>query len=573
LQTDRTNHRGNQGISTRILFLGLWLLLFVLYFPAAKAGFVSDYTGWLDQIRNHSFTEYLNRTNFKVVSLYQFTQFVTWLVYQVFGTNAWMWHLLFITMHVVNACLLAKIVDTMLQKAGATNYATAIYWGAVLFCVTPYISEVIVWEPSFHYLLGMMMMLLVMRAAQLYYDKPEKKYVIVGIAVYLVSTHSLEVFYLTPWLVLSLLVFHRIQDPQKQGNLSKAFLWFFVAELVIFLLRVVEYRVVYGDWVSRIGSETSKAALESGLGKPAKYLFHLLFVGRYLPEQWHIGQLTLGHAKNLIYGFLDSRAGIVSFLVLVSIAFGICIVRYKKVSGTSRVIFLLSGWLFASLMLITPLWFGDMMLIVYDRYSYFACAFFFMLLAILIMAVPNRYLRYTMLTVVVLANLRYAVQASRYWGKSSKIISGLLSGLPNTNGKTVLLLNIPQSMHGAPMIGASEDSEFKLMHDLLLPDKKTGAAVYDVLAYNMTTPEDGAHVVAVNDSTIKVTLNQWGTWWWYEGQGGHSYENAAYKLNVVDVGHEYVLTLKQQSDSYLLLYQVGEKWKIADMSKTGAEQF
>ena len=111
------------------------------------------------------------------------------------------------------------------------------------------------------------------------------------------------------------------------------------------------------------------------------------------------------------------------------------------------------------------------------------------------------------------------------------------------------------------MIGAEKNSEFKLMHDLLIPDKLLTNTVYDVLAYNMLTPQDGAHVDVINDSMIKVTLNQWGTWWWLETRGGYSYRTTDYKLDLKDPGHWYELTLRKPANQYLLLYNVGDEWR------------
>lgn len=533
------------------------MVMFALYFPAAKAGFVSDFTGWLDQVQHRSFSEYINRTNFKVVSLYQFTQLVTWGFYKVFGINAWLWHLLFITLHVVNACLLAVLCGGMLRDAGVRNYAGISYMGAGLFSISPYLSEVIVWEPSFHYLLGMLMLLVVLVCVQQYILLRRNTYIIIAAVVYALSTHSLEVFYITPWLVLSVALFYRAQLEEGKEVFKKVVLYFFVPLLVIFFLRMVEYRVLHGDWVSRIGSETALLAQETGLGKPLKYLFHLLFLGRFLP--WN-------SVKDVVYSFCDSSLGIGLFYVLLVAEVAWSIVAYKKMAGGQRVAFLLFVWVIIALLLVSPLWFGSMLLVVYDRYSYFACGFLFMAVAIGIGHVPNKYVRIGLLTVVVLANLRFAVQASRYWGKGARVTNSLLNDLPAT-GKTVVLLNIPESIHGVPMIGAWGYSEYRLMRNLLLPGKQVTDTVREVLSYNMVTPDDGAHVQVLNDSMLRVTLNQWGTWWWSEGQGGHSYENADYKLNVIDYGHLYELTLKKPAGEYALFFQVGDKWKRVDMGR------
>lgn len=546
-----TQHTSNR-INTPMLFIGLWVLMFALYFITAQAGFVTDFTGWLDQIRNQDFLTYVNRSNFVVVSLYQVTQVVTWLFYQLFGANAWLWHLLFITLHVANAVLLSKLVGNMLHDAGARHLNTAIYAGSVLFCVTPYISEVIVWEPSFHYLQGLLIILVILRLVQQYIYQPKAKYVWWVLILYLLSTHTLEVFYLTPWLVLSLLVFYKAISKQ-QVVLSKGSLYFVIPMLCIFVLRMVEFRLLHGDWVSRIGSQTVLGSSQGGYGKAGKYLFHLLFMGRFFSLE----------VREAVYAFCDGIWG----RALVYGIGGVCllwgIIRFNKLSGRLQVMVPLLLWLGMSLVLVVPMWFGDMMLVIFDRYAYFAAAFLLMLLPLLLWGIPDKYLRVGLLVVFMLVNLRYAIQVNRYWWKSQKVIAGLLDSPPVEKSKTTILLNNPESMHGVPMLGAWPQSEYQLMHNLLQP-KPIKDEVYDVLAYNMLTPEDGAHVQVLNDSTLRVTLNQWGTWWWYEGVGGRSYENNEFVLDMVD-GHFYNLTMKQPLNNYTFLYQVGDTWKVVDL--------
>jgi hypothetical protein len=41
---------------------------------------------------------------------------------------------------------------------------------------------------------------------------------------------------------------------------------------------------------------------------------------------------------------------------------------------------------------------------------------------------------------------------------------------------------------------------------------------------------------------------------------------------MIDGGHYYELTLKKPTAQYLLLYEVGDKWKVVDMDKKKVEQ-
>jgi len=544
------------------VFCFLWLLLFVLYYPAAKAGFVTDFTGWLDQIRNHSFWDYINRTNFHAQSLYQFTQFNTYIFYKLFGVNPWLWHLLFITLHTINTCLLLGLVAGLLEDVQAEGSRAIVFGGALLFTVSPYISEVIVWEPSFHFLQGLLLILLILRCTQKYIRSGHRKYAWRAGILYLLSLFSLEVFYITPFLVLTLGVYYRFNPSFDKKILGRVMLYFFAPMLLLLAVRIVGYKLMAGDWVSRIGSVTVTVVNLESFGKPAKYLFHLLLLGRFFAAD----------TRHAVYAFCDSAIGIALFYGAVIIVFSVLAYRYRVMSGRAKVAGLLFAWVLIALMLLVPLWFGDMLLVLFDRYTYFAGAFFYTLVSILVSFISVQYIRMGIIAIYALVNLRFAIQVSRYWGKSYRVDEGLLHNVPDPGDKTVILLNLPESMHGIPMIGSGKESEFRFMHNLLLRDKRINNAVYDGLSYNMAAPTDGAHATVMNDSMVRVTLNQWGTWWWYEGKGGYGYENSDYKLHLNDPGHFYELTLKRPAQQYQLLYQVGDHWNVVDWSKRGVDQ-
>jgi len=554
------NHKGSQEskpISPWLVFGVLWVLLFALYFPAAKAGFVKDFTGWLDQVRNHSFYENINRTNFKTKSLYQFTQLATFVFYELFGANAWLWHLLFVTLHAINATLIYKVVCRLLNDVAVQNSAAISIAGVLLFCVSPYESEVIVWEPSFHYLQGLLFIMLILQWVQGFMHKGASKYIWWPCLLYAASLFTLEVFYTTPWIVLTMGLFYRYTLPSGKEQFRKMAVYIFIPMMLLFFARMVGYKLAYGEWVSRIGTKTVTDVDINNFGKPAKYLFHLVFLGRFFSQEM----------RDKVYAFCDSLKCIIAFYSVVILICGYIAFRFKGMSGKAKVASLIFVWALILLMLLIPMWFHSMFLVLFDRYAYFASPFVYMLVALLISTISMQYVRIGVFVAYLLINTRFLIKVNRYWWKSEKVIHGLLYDLPDPGSKTLLLLNLPEAMNGIPMIGWNPESEYKLMHDLLLPDKKLGNNVYDVISYNMLTPDDGAHATVMNDSTIRVTLNQWGTWWW-----GENYENKDYKISLIDPGHWYELTLKRPEDQYMLLFQVGDKWKVVDMSKRNTDQ-
>ncbi len=550
-------------IATDVAFAAFFIIAFALYLPAARAGFVADFTGWLDQTIRYGFWDNINRTHYNVKSLYQFTQLNTWLFYQVAGTHPWPWHVLFVALHAINCALLYRLCMRLLAHSAVKSASVIALTGALLYCITPYAGEVIVWEPSFHYLQGMLLILLILNWVQEYMHTYKTRYIIYTAIAFLLSTFSLEIFYITPWLVLSMGIFYRLNDSFDKKVLQKVTTNIFLPQIGLFLLHLVLFRLYYGTWLAHIGNGAVNNILQDGMGKPAKHLFHTVLLGRFWSEEW----------RNKIYHLLDSRTAIIVFYSLIAIVGYFIISRFRRMQGKARVLSLLFVWMLICLALLVPIWFGDLMLIVYDRYTYFVNAFVYMMLVLLASLISVAGIRIVLVALYALANLRFTVQVSRYWMKSARIIDALMDTFPYTTNKKVVLLNIPQTMHGAAMIGAEQESEFKMLYNGLHPDKVIKAPVYDGMAYNIVTPEDGAHVTVQNDSTVRVTLNQWGTWWWYAMRGGQSYTNEEYTIKILDGGLSYDITLKHPSADYLLLYQAGEQWKAVDMNKKNTDQF
>ncbi len=418
--------------------------MFILYFPAAKAGFVTDFTGWLDQVQHHSFYEYINRTNFHVRSAYQFTQLVTYLFYQLFGTNAWLWHLLFITLHTVNATLMYVLTRRLLDDTGVNNSSSISFAGVLLFCISPYMSEAIVWEPAFHFLQGLLFILLILTCVQRFVHTGAAKYAWYTALIYSLSLFSLEVFYTTPWLALTLGLFYCFHPSFGKKVFQKVVAYFFVPMLLLFLTRLSVYRFIYGDWVSRIGSDTVTGMQIDSFGKPAKYLFHLLLLGRFFPND----------LKQKIYDLCDSVKCILAFYSIIALCCIYIAARFRKMSGKGKVASLLFVWTLIALVLLIPLWFNSMLFVMQDRYTYSLGAFLYMLVAVLISFIALKYLRIGIIVTYALINIRFTIKVNRYWGKSSRVTQGLLNNLPDPGNKIVLLLNIPESMNGIPMIGS-----------------------------------------------------------------------------------------------------------------------
>ena len=546
--------------SEAVVFVFYWLLLFALYLPAARAGRVGDFPGWVHFLTSTKFFDYINRADSGIPSMYQFTQIVTYIFYKLFGANAWLWHLLFISMHAINAWLLFTFFKRLFAASSLRNGTLAAVFGGFLFCASPYVSEVVVWESAFHYLLALMMMMGVLLNTQKFLATPQIKYAIWAGVLFLLSTFSLEFFYMTPLFVLTLILYFRLALNTDKKIILRTLLLFSVPQLLFFLLHFVVLYARYHGGVAHI-TTASLQVNETNLAKGPKYIFHILGLGRFWPDKWRSGA----------YRWCGSPAGLGVFYGLISIAGALIVMKFRQMNQGLKLLSLLLIWWLGSLAFLLPLWFQQTGLVIYDRYSYVLDAFLYMFLAALVFTAIPRYLSALLLVTFISLNIRFTHKVNSYWQQSAHIVNNLVSTFPNDPSKKVLLLNLPECLDGVQMVGTRDDGEFRMMYNAIQPGKITNP-VYDVEAFYMRGPDDGAHVLVVNDSIIRVTLNQWGTWWLYYGFGATSYENSDFKVDMRDVGHWYDLTLKHPANEYLLLYTVGSDWKKVDWNKKNVDQ-
>src|SRR5690606_32732662 len=93
----------------------------------------------------------------------------------------------------------------------------------------------------------------------------------------------------------------------------------------------------------------------------------------------------------------------------------------------------------------------------------------------------------------------------------------------------VFLLSLPIFFRGVPVIDALREQHFAEHLRAFRKDTISGE-IYDVSAFNMNGRWDGANVTVFDSLTFKVSLNQYGSWWWFESVGGKDYETDLYKV-------------------------------------------
>ena len=561
MQTMNSKETGISRLLARgpVVFLLLWSFAVAVYLPSAKAGWVIDAVGYVSNMKIHGFWDYINSTWSQTKSFYQLYNLQFVVFYKLFGVNPLGWSFMFITTHAINSFLLFLICKKVLTDSGFEHAAVVSIAGAVLFTGCPHIGEVLVWKACYHYLMGFLFILLIMRWTITYQHNQQKKYLFYCAGVFILAVFGVEIWYLIPGFVLTIAFYYRFGLQYDKGIFRKTLLYIFLPQVVLFIIYFIAFYFTYKS-ISPHKSDALTQPMIEYLSKPAKILFHVVLLGRYFPM----------HIKDKAYALCESAPVLIVLYSCIAMVFLYLLLRLSKIKNSNKAIFLMFAWMVMILFFMMPLSFpASALLVFYDRYTYFINGFIYTLLAMLLSRL--RYLAIGLFVVYLGANLFYSYTLNKYWKQSAYVTNRLLTGLPDAGTKKIMLLNLPENMYGVPMIGADPGGEFKAMRNLLV-DTTVKNTIYDVMSYNILTMQDGAHVKVINDSTVIVTLNQWGTWWWYGGHGGVSYENSDYKVDLKDPGHWYELTLKHPADNFLLLYEIDGAWKKVDMSKRDVDQ-
>jgi len=523
---------------------------------------VGDFPYWLEQVSTWPFSDYIHGKGFSK-SMCEFTQLNTYILYKTIGINKWAWHIVFISLHSISALLLYVLLSNIFRDAEIKNRKSLAFTSAILFIVTPMASEAVVWKPAYHFLLATIFILTVLILVQKYQRTPQNKYAIYAGVIYLISTFSLELFYVTPLLCLALSVFYFKTFGNHTNIFKKTITYFWVPQIICVLFNLFLLKALHHSFISHYSNIPDLHIIDLA-SKPLKYLFHILFFGRFLPNTFRFS----------IYEFCESLLTLIVFYASLTGVLVWILATIKRRSGYAKTILLLSVFIMIILVYLSPLAFPNLLLVTYDRYSYLVSGFVFAMVVLLLNSLRSDIIKYSLVGLYITANIFFTLKVNGDWLASQKIINSLYKTFPAVGNKVVIQLNVPQCFDGVPMMDAqtSPDGGFKLMYNEF-SGNHINSDVYGVAAFNMISSGDGAHITVINDSVVNVTLNQWGTWWWFSGLGAFSYENEQFKVNMRDVGHEYQLVLKKPEDKYVVMFEADGKWKIVNWNKKNVAQY
>lgn len=543
------------------LLLLLWTAVALVYAPSYRSGLVAEFLGLFHSIDQLSFFDFINRSQAEVKSFYQLTQLQLWIWIRLFGSSFVPWFLLFTFLHAVVGTLSFFFFRNLFADFGVKKGEQIALTGMLFFLLSPNITEVTIWRGGYHYLTGMILQLSILSFIRSYLLTLKIRYVWLAGLFFFLSIFTLEIFYITPILSLALIGGYRFNKKAIPEADRKAVVLVLLPQLMLFGFHLLMFRLIYGSWIAHYGV-TADFKLDPGemIVRMVKYLCDItLFTAQYPTD-----------LRLKIYGSMASPALCGTIIVVLLLILVFLLSRFRALSARWQVAaFLLTG-LLSALILISPIYYDDIFTLYNSRRSYQISVFFCMLLSTILFGISRGKVLRGIIAIYFFVCVGFLLRKIFHWRTAAQMQYTLLEGLnPDEDGPTVLL-NMPAYFQDVRVLPADKDQAF-LRQRTFFTGKTLPSTLYTVSSYNMLHDWDGAHVTVVDSKTLKVTLNQWGTWWMWNYAGAGSYENDLFVFDLTEPGHEYHIRFKENPQQLNIFFQQGYQWKKVDLAQSGEQ--
>ncbi len=537
--------KNQRGFRRRyVLFFGFFVFLTLcVYYPTRQAGFVTDFTSLAKQLQSYGFLD-IFRNNWGFHAFIPVAYLAYWSVYQLVGLTSVGWYVIFAGLHAGNAFLLFYLVSKILKHPRKREIG---FFAALLFLLSPFQAEVLVWRVTLHYLVGAFLMFSAFGVAVSYLEKADNTKLGLYFFLALSSLMSKEYAYMLP-LILSVWILYFIDF--KVQNVAWRHVKLFVLSwsIIPIYLSLSKWRI--GEWIGhRAQDEAMFGHWLDGIVRTLGYALKYLFNTRHIlstPNQVLLQQFLNKNAL-LLFGLI-----VLMFLFL--------IIRRAEHRSKIELLPWLLSFSFAlvpSLFLYMPsLFFGEN-----DRYGYYASWFLFPGIVLLLYHLRGK-IRYVFLSSLLIMSLFHLKTIVAAWSENAQVQRALMEDFRWEDKDYVFVLNMPNIYRGLYLFrSCGRESILKEALELIA-HRETKAIIMDITQYNMMSLSDGVIISELGSDRYKVEHRYWGRWAWRCAQGEGDYENEYYAVDYIDKGFE--LQLKNMPPNSVLIYQDSLQWKVLD---------
>lgn len=526
------------------LLLFFWGTALVLYSQTVHAKFVFDFINLAFEYKNSGFAGIGNFSS--GLSPYWLIKLIFFALLKLIGFNEYAWFLLSCFLHALNAWLLFLLVRLMLKNFVESNRFLIPFFSALLFLLSPYHTEAIVWGGAFNYLVVSSFVLLHLYAVVACISFQNRAWLFVSAFSFFcaIFIHEWGLFLLPADVLLFFLYKSSFQKITTGTKLVLIFI------PVAFTLLYFLNQKWQGSLIGHYGAQTHLNFKLTEL-VPAfyKYLFKLILLFTFFPLAMQDKLYALLQQPVILY----LSTGLLLFILLPLLILG-----YKRKRALQPVVFfflLFCLFVFPVLNLYFPYWIP----IHADRYCYLTSAFLYTAVVILIFQIRG-WFKFVLITVFFAVSVWLLIVTNGSWQVAGELQQKLESNFNRWGSQRVFILNVPDTYRGAYMYRNLQTSAFKgafIKYSYQLPQTE----VVEILNYNLLEPYDSVTIDKIDSNRLKVTLSNPGSWWWRNTLGAVSYENETVKVDIDEYNHSYIVWFKQKREDDIILYEANGNWR------------
>lgn len=534
--------RGTGAWALAAFFVALALLV---YWPTRHAGFVMDWLGWQYAYNRDGWAGVPG--SFGYPGLHPVLHLGNYALYWLFGANSPVWYWIFAALHGLNAWLLARLALRLpLQVSASQQIFIGIATG-LLFVLSPYSAEVVVWRVCLHYLLSLLFALLALHRTLDYLAMPQKRAWWQIQLFVLLALFTFEWSLVIPVLLLALVLVYFFGKNERPplpllGRL-------FAPQVGLWALYFLLNKIKIGDWVGHYGADTH-------LNIQPQYM--MANIMRYVVKQFAFVRSWEHNSKMPIIEGLADGWLFWTGTAVVLLAAAAWLFFFRRWSARLQWAGAAFAWFFVALLPVSNLYFYALQNSENDRYGYFASGFGWLALVLLVSVLPKM-LRSVVVVGLIGVSAWFLLGINRCWTESEKICAGLVNDFRWYDRDEVIILASPDNYLGVFMFRIiGQINGFNEALELRRGEPFKGN-MWEAVQFNVVSPTYA--VTAEKDSTgllYKVGFKQDGNWWWRNGIGATDYENDRYSFNMKQWHVE--VKLKEKRPNTAVIYPVGHKW-------------
>ena len=509
------------------LFLVSWIFVFVIYFPGHKAMLIDDGISGLWELKKWGFNGYLNSYGMKSF-YYGYFGFLA-IVYFLFGTNPLGWFIVFSFLHALNTTFIFKAFQKLYAALALQNGQWIAFVGSILFLVSPYQSENIIWAATSHYSLTLFVLLYGIHwICDFMNNGATIKSIIVFHSLFIFALLTLEMSFFFPVIFFLLFLILLVQQTNKSQAipyiLKIAMLQIFFVGIYLFF-----YHSLFGSWIPNRNNDPHSlnvAKLTTTLAQQIVKLFSFVHFSEY-------------KMREIVYQFCTHWKKTSIILGTIFLAISLFVFKKDKSKMWLLLFFIISG-----IILFYPFlesYFMYLFRIENDRYLYFGSVFFLQAF-VFVTFYFKPIIRLPILFIYVAAFVYFIFPSVKARRTSAKLYYNFIQKFPEPKGGKLFLLNVPNycadvyEFRDNSRLPMSLETEYGM--DL---SKK----IIQVASYSSVSEKDSFEVNRINDTTLFVKTKTNGTWWMNESNGLTNYDNKYYRLEKDEWGGYYLFFRKK----------------------------